>query len=162
LLFNLLVFFATSFWGWIGDRLGRRWAMIIPSAIAVFIAPLYLLTTNYILIAVAFVVQGMFGGAVYSQQPTYLSERFPTEVRATAIGFCFHQGAIFGGFVPLVLTFFGEYYKIGLAIPMLAGTVVGATGIIISLLMSPETRGKELVADLVVAGVARGWNRRPC
>jgi MFS transporter, SHS family, lactate transporter len=40
LLFNLLVFFATSFWGWTGDRLGRRWAMIIPSAIAVFIAPL--------------------------------------------------------------------------------------------------------------------------
>jgi SHS family lactate transporter-like MFS transporter len=74
------------------------------------------------LIAVAFVLQGMFGGAVYSQQPTYLSERFPTEVLATAIGFCFHQGAIFGGFVPLVLTFFGEYYKIGLAIPMLAGT----------------------------------------
>jgi hypothetical protein len=36
LLFNLLAFFATSFWGWIGDRLGRRWAMIIPSAIAVF------------------------------------------------------------------------------------------------------------------------------
>jgi SHS family lactate transporter-like MFS transporter len=103
------------------------------------------------LIAVAFVVQGMFGGAVYSQQPTYLSERFPTEVRATAIGFCFHQGSIFGGFVPLPLTFFGEYYKIGLAIPMLAGTVVGATGIIISLLMSPETRGKELVADLAVA-----------
>jgi VIT1/CCC1 family predicted Fe2+/Mn2+ transporter len=44
--------------------------------------------------------------------------------------------------VPLVLTFFGEYYKIGLAIPMLAGTVVGATGIIISLLMSPESRGR--------------------
>jgi MFS family permease len=37
---------ATSFWGWIGDRLGRRWAMIIPSAVAVFIAPVYLLTTN--------------------------------------------------------------------------------------------------------------------
>jgi hypothetical protein len=51
-------------------------------------------------------------------------------VRATAIGFA------------SVLTFFSEYYKIGLAIPMLAGTVVGATGIIISLLISPETRGK--------------------
>ncbi len=34
--------------------------------------------------------------------PPYLAERFPTEVRA----FCFHQGAIWGGFVPLVLTFF--------------------------------------------------------
>jgi SHS family lactate transporter-like MFS transporter len=151
LLFNLLVFIATSFWGWIGDRLGRRWAMIIPSAIAVFIAPFYLLTTNFAWIAAAFVLQGIFGGSVYSQQPTYLSERFPTEVRATAVGFCFHQGAIFGGFVPIVLTFIAEYFKIGLAIPMLAGTVLGATGIVISLLISPETRGKEFVADLEVA-----------
>lgn len=151
LLSNLVVFFATGFWGWVGDRLGRRWAMIIPSAIAVFIAPLYLLTADFTWIVVGFVVQGAFGNAVYSQQPTYLSERFPTEVRATAIGFCFHQGAIFGGFVPLVLSFFAEHYQIGLAIPMLAGTLVGAIGIVISLLISPETRGKELVPDLVVA-----------
>jgi SHS family lactate transporter-like MFS transporter len=125
--------------------------MIIPSAIAVFVAPLYLLTADYTWIAVAFVIQGMFGGAVYSQQPTYLSERFPTEVRATAAGFCFHQGAIFGGFVPIVLTFFAEHYKLGFAIPMLAGTLVGAVGIVVSLLISPETKGKELEADLVVA-----------
>ena len=45
--------------------------------------------------------------------PPYLSERFPTEVRATASGFCFHQGAIFGGFVPLVLTYFATHYKSG-------------------------------------------------
>jgi SHS family lactate transporter-like MFS transporter len=151
LLFNLMVFFATSFWGWTADRIGRRWSMIIPSTIALFVAPLYLLTHDFTLIAAAFVIQGMFGGAVYSQQPTYLSERFPTEVRATAAGFCFHQGAIFGGFVPIVLTYFGDLYQIGLAIPMLVGTLVGASGIIISLLISPETRGKEIVADLVVA-----------
>ena len=151
LLFNLMVFFATSFWGWTADRIGRRWSMIIPSTIALFVAPLYLLTHDFTLIAAAFVIQGMFGGAVYSQQPTYLSERFPTEVRATAAGFCFHQGAIFGGFVPIVLTYFGDLYQIGLAIPMLVGTLVGGSGIIISLLISPETRGKEIVADLVVA-----------
>jgi SHS family lactate transporter-like MFS transporter len=68
-----------------------------------------------------------------------------------SIGFYFHQGAIFGGFVPVVLTFIAEYFQIGLAIPMLAGTVLGASGIVVSLLVSPETRGKELVADLEVA-----------
>ena len=55
-------------------------------------------------IAVGFVLQGFFGAAIYGQNPAYLSERFPTEVRATASAFCYHQGAIFGGFVPLVLT----------------------------------------------------------
>ncbi|MBV9252389.1 MAG: MFS transporter [Acetobacteraceae bacterium] len=151
LLFNLMVFFATSFWGWTADRIGRRWSMIIPSTIALFVAPLSLLTHDFPLIAAAFVIQGMFGGAVYSQQPTYLSERFPTEVRATAAGFCFHQGAIFGGFVPIVLTYLGDLYQIGLAIPMLVWNPGGGSGIIISLLISPETRGKEIVADLVVA-----------
>jgi MFS transporter, SHS family, lactate transporter len=151
LLFNLVGFVAMGFWGWVGDRLGRRWAMIIPAAIAVPLAPLYLLTTSFAIIAIGFVVQGAFGGALYSQLPSYLSERFPTEVRATASAFCYHQGAIFGGFVPLVLTFFAEHYKIGLVTPMLVGTCAAAISVVIALLISPETKGKELVADLVVA-----------
>ena len=61
-----------TMWGWVGDALGRRWAMIIPAAIAVPLAPVYLLSH-------CIVVQGAFGGALYSQLPSYLSERFPTE-----------------------------------------------------------------------------------
>jgi len=151
LLFNLVGFFAMGFWGWVGDQWGRRWAMIIPAAIAVPIAPLYLLHTDFTWIAIGFVVQGAFGGALYSQLPSYLSERFPTEVRATASAFCYHQGAIFGGFVPLVLTFFAEHYQLGLVIPMLVGTVAAAISVVIALLISPETKGKILEAELSIA-----------
>jgi SHS family lactate transporter-like MFS transporter len=151
LLFNLVGFVAMGFWGWVGDQLGRRWAMIIPAAIAVPIAPIYLLHSDFTWIAIGFVVQGAFGGALYSQLPSYLSERFPTEVRATASAFCYHQGAIFGGFVPLVLTFFAEYYHLGLVIPMLVGTVAAATSVVIALLISPETKGKVLEAELSIA-----------
>ena len=38
-----------------------------------------------------------------------------------------HQGAIFGGFVPLVLTYFAVNYRVGLVIPMLVGTCAAAT-----------------------------------
>jgi SHS family lactate transporter-like MFS transporter len=38
-------------------------------------------------------------------EPSYLSERFPTEVRATAAAFCYHQGAIFAGLVAPGLTY---------------------------------------------------------
>jgi SHS family lactate transporter-like MFS transporter len=31
---------------------------------------------------------------MHVQYPAYLSERFPTEVPATAVAFCYHQGAI--------------------------------------------------------------------
>jgi SHS family lactate transporter-like MFS transporter len=125
--------------------------MIIPAALAVPIAPIYLLTSDFTWITIGYVLQGAFGGALYSQLPSYLSERFPTEVRATAAGFCYHQGAIWGGFVPVVLAFCAEYFQIGLVIPMLVGTVAAAASVVIALLLSPETKGKELTAELVVA-----------
>jgi len=151
LFFNLIGFAAMSFWGWTGDRLGRRWSMIIPAAIAVPIAPLYLLTNDFSWIFLGYVLQGAFGGAIYSQLPSYLSERFPTEVRATASAFCYHQGAIFGGLVPVVLTFCAEYFQVGLVVPMLIATVAAATSVVIALLISPETKGTVFVAELQVA-----------
>jgi MFS transporter, SHS family, lactate transporter len=148
---NIIGFLAMSFWGYVAEILGRRWAMIIPAALAVPIAPMYLMTTDFTWIAAGFLLQGAFGGALYSQLPSYLSERFPTEVRATAAGFCYHQGAIWGGFVPPVLTYFAVAYNLSFAVPMLIGTVVAATSVVITLLISPETKGKELTSDLVVA-----------
>jgi SHS family lactate transporter-like MFS transporter len=80
-----------------------------------------------------------------------LCERFPIEVRATASAFCYHQGAIFGGLVAPVLTYVAANYGVGLGVSMLAGTVVGAVSNICALLLSPETKGKVLAADLVLA-----------
>ncbi|HEX2646838.1 MAG TPA: MFS transporter, partial [Candidatus Dormibacteraeota bacterium] len=88
---------------------------------------------------------------LYSQLPSYLSERFPTEVRATAAAFCYHQGAIFGALVPWVLALAAETFGTGLVIPMLVGTVAAASSVVVALLLSPETLGRELVPDLVVA-----------
>src|SRR6266566_1623736 len=96
---NILSFLGMSFWGWTADIIGRRWAMMIPATIAIFVAPLYLFTSDPLWITVGFGLQGAFGGALYSQLPSYLAERFPTEVRATASAFCYHQGAILGGLV---------------------------------------------------------------
>jgi len=35
-----------------------------------------------------------------------MTERFPTEARATASAFCYHLGTIFGGIVPPLITYF--------------------------------------------------------
>jgi SHS family lactate transporter-like MFS transporter len=149
---NVVVFVASGSWGWVADRIGRRWAMIIPALLAIPVAPLYLLTHNVLLIAIGFMLQGACGGGgMQGQMPTYLSERFPTEVRATASGFCFHQGAIWGGLVPLVLTFFAVHYDLGFAIPMMIGTCLGALSFACALLVSPETKGTVMVPDLVIA-----------
>jgi SHS family lactate transporter-like MFS transporter len=152
MLQSLMFFLSAAFWGWYADRFGRRMAIIITALLTIPVAPLYLLTTNYTMIVIFFTLQGAFGGGgMHVQYPHYLSERFPTEVRATASGFCYHQGAIFGGLVGPVLAYLATDWHLGFAIPMMIGTTVAAASLVAAMLVSPETRGKELVADLAVA-----------
>jgi len=152
MLQSALFFLSGSAWGWVADRIGRRWAMILPAICGIPIVPLYLLTTNYTTIVVFFALQGLFAaGGIFGQNPSYLAERFPTEVRATAAGFCYHQGAIFGGLVGPILAYLATDLHLGFAIPMMIGTLLGLVSFIAALLVGPETKGKVLVSDLVVA-----------
>jgi len=152
LLQNLVFFLSSPLWGWLADRIGRRWAIIIPAVIAIPITPAYLLTSDYTMIVVFFALQGAFAaGGMHVQYPAYLAERFPTEVRATAGGFVYHQGAIFGGLVGPVLAYLATSWQIGFAIPMLIGTTLGCLSLILSILLSPETKGKVLQAELSLA-----------
>jgi SHS family lactate transporter-like MFS transporter len=148
---NGLTFLASFLWGSLADKIGRRWAMIIPAVIGAAIAPIYLLTTDYTILVAAFSLQGAFGGAIYGINPTYASERFPTEVRATGAAFCYHVGAIAGGMVPPVLAWFAIEWHMGFAVPMLVGTLGGLVSFVITLFLSPETKGKILMADLEIA-----------
>ena len=149
---NLVTFLASVGWGCVADKYGRRAAMIIPALIAIPLAPVYLLSSNFALIWWGFVLQGAAGsGGMQGQMATYLRERFPTEVRATASGFCYHQGAIWGGLVAPIIAYVATSWGIGYAIPMMVGTMVFASSYVAALLLGPETKGKELVADLVAA-----------
>jgi MFS transporter, SHS family, lactate transporter len=152
LLQSLMFFVSGSLWGWFADRVGRRWAIMLPAILTIPVAPLYLLTTDYTMIVIFFALQGAFGaGGMHAQYPAYLAERFPTEVRATAGGFVYHQGAIFGGLVGPVLAYLATSWQLGFAIPMPAGTTLACVSLILAMAVSPETRGKELVPDLIVA-----------
>jgi SHS family lactate transporter-like MFS transporter len=156
-LANVATFFSSCFFGAVADKLGRRWAMIIPATIGIFVTPFYLgfLTTSYPILVTAFTVQGLFVGAIYGQNPSYLSERFPTSVRATAAGFCYHQGAIWGGLCGPLLGAWAARAG-GFAVPMLITTFGALVVFILALLAGPETKGKQLTADLELSdsGVA--------
>jgi MFS transporter, SHS family, lactate transporter len=149
LLSNLALFVGQGFWGRVSDRIGRRWSIIIPALIGCIVAPAYLLTDDLNWIIGGFVIQGFFGGAIPGQTPSYLTERFPTEVRCTASGFCYHVGLIFGGLVPPVISYFAIEQQMGFAMPMLIGTLVGAASVVSALLISPETKGKVFNPDLI-------------
>jgi len=149
---NIVVFLASSGWGWVSDRIGRRAAMIIPAVCSIPLVPIFLFAGNFTWVVLAFVAYGMFaGGGMFGQVPSYLTERFPTEIRATATGFCYHAGTIPGAMVPPILTYFAINWHLDFAIPMAIAVLFGLVNLIASLALGPETRGREIVPDLVVA-----------
>ena len=116
------------------------------------LAPMYLLSTNFLWVALGFIAQGVCaGGGMQGQMVPYLNERFPTEIRATATAFCYHQAAIFGGFVPLILTASAEYFGTGLAEPMIVATWIGCVAWSLAAYYGPETKDTVMVPDLAVA-----------
>lgn len=151
---NIVVFAGNMLWGVVADKYGRRPAIYVPALLAILVTPLYLWTKDPTLIVGGFILQGIFGGAIYGQNPSYLCERFPTEVRATASGFVYHQGAIWGGLVAPVLTYFAIEQNMGFAMPMLISTSIFLVLVAICVLLGPETKGKHLTADIEVFKVA--------
>jgi SHS family lactate transporter-like MFS transporter len=149
LLSNLASFAGCGLWGWVADRIGRRWSMIVLAIIGSIVAPVYLLPNDLAWIIAGFVIQGFFVGSIVALNPSYLSERFPTEVRSTASGFCYHFGAVVGSFVPPVISYLAIEQHMGFGSPMLVGTVAGCASVVIALLISPETKGKVLGSDLM-------------
>ena len=147
---NLIVFGGNAVWGYVSDKFGRRPGIYIPAIIGIFVTPLYLFTQDPVWVVAGFIFQGFFAGSIYGQNPSYLCERFPTEVRATASGFVYHQGAIFGGFIAPVLSYFANEMKMGYAMPMMLSTMFFSVLVVIFVLLGPETRGKHLTSDLEV------------
>jgi MFS transporter, SHS family, lactate transporter len=147
---NIVIFIGDSLWGLVADKWGRRAGIIVPATLAIFVTPLYLWTTVPIYIIGGFILQGIFGGSIGGQGPSYLSERFPTEVRATATGFIYHQGAIWGGLIAPVLTYMAVQMNMGFAMPMMISTMLFLVIVVISVLLGPETKGKRLTPDLEV------------
>jgi MFS transporter, SHS family, lactate transporter len=147
---NIITFLASAFWGAASEKVGRRWALMIPTFIAIFIAPLYLSTTDPTLFLILFMLMICFVGGKDALNPGWLSERFPTEVRATAAGFVYHQGAVWGAFVAPVLTYFAVHQQMGFATPMLYATVGSLIVYVIAVYLGPETKGMQMTAALEI------------
>jgi hypothetical protein len=59
--------------------------------------------------------------------------------------------AIWGGLISPLLILYATTHQIGLSGPILVTTVVGLAIFLVAVLLSPETKGKVLIADLTVA-----------
>ena len=103
---------------------------------------LFLGVSTYGPYPILLLIYGFFVVGIFSGHPIYMSELFPTHVRATAVAFCNGSGRMFTSFGPLVA---------GLLVVQLGG-LSNATGImtgfavlsIIAVLLGRETRDEQL------------------
>jgi SHS family lactate transporter-like MFS transporter len=121
-------------------RMGRRGAATIATLVGILVVPLYVLTTSGTWLLVGAIMMGFFGAGNFGIVPGYLTERFPTIVRAGGAGLAYHVGAGLGSFTP---TLVGMLQDRGLALPTAMAACIAASGALVIALMwlGPETRG---------------------
>ncbi|WP_339485557.1 MFS transporter [Pseudomonas sp. EL_65y_Pfl2_R95] len=144
----LAVLVSGSFFGyvagsWLGDSVGRR-ATLITFALggictALIYSSLTVSSTTLLLISfpLGFVATGMFGVI-----GSLLTELFPTELRASGLGFCYNVGRGIAGLAPAVIGATAD--RMGITNAIVTYVVCAYTLVVLVAILLPETRGLTL------------------
>jgi len=136
----------SAFWGGVSEgQLGRRGAVTCAAALGVAVSPLYLMSGDPRVLLIGAVLVGFGAHGMWGAFPSYITERFPSDVRGAGAGFCYHAGALGGS-----LTSFGIGYLVdsGWSLPAAMTTSIVASGLVVSMLiwLGPETRGRRFTS----------------
>jgi MFS family permease len=144
----LMVIIAGSFCGYIAgaymaDRYGRRPNFFIFAILSGVIAYLYtelaLSDTQMLVLGfpLGFAASGIFGG-----MGAYLTELFPSAVRATGQGFAYNFGRGIGALFPSLVGYLSKTVGLAAAIGMFAAGAYAV--VLIAAFLLPETKGRAL------------------
>lgn len=144
----LMVVILGSFFGYVcgaflADRLGRRPNFIIfavLSAISVF-CYMQLELTNTQMLILGFPL-GFTASGIYSGMGAFLTELYPSAVRANGQAFSYNFGRAVGALFPGLVGYISAKYSLGTAIAMFAGGAYCLVLVVTCFL--PETKGKQL------------------
>ncbi len=144
ILLQLGAFAGYLSFGWFADRLGRRPAFTMFMAGATIVVPVYAYAASdaRVLLLVGPLL-GFFAHGYFSLFGTLLAELFPTEIRATAQGFCYNIGRLVAAASPFLIGAAIDAGGFRAALASMALFFAMAGGIIWLL---PETKGTELVS----------------
>lgn len=131
--------------GYVADRLGRKWAFVLYFVAAALCVPVFTLIENETMVLVFGAVMALFGTGFYSGFGPTLAELFPTEIRAFAQGFIYNTGRATSAIAPAVVGLLAGHFGVGMALTGTAAFYVLAA--LIVLLFLPETKGQELTTD---------------
>ena len=132
----------SAFWGGVSQgRLGRRGAVTCAAALGVLVSPLYLLSSNMWVLGVGALLVGFGAHGMWGAFPSYITERFPSDVRGAGAGFCYHAGALVGSFTSYAI---GHLVDTGWTLPAAMTIAIAVSGVAVSLMiwLGPETRDR--------------------
>lgn len=144
----LLVIIVGSFIGYLTgayftDKLGRRVNLLVFSVLSVATILLYtqLELTNSEMLILGFPL-GFAASGIFSGVGAYLTELFPSAVRANAQGFSYNLGRGLGALFPSLVGLLAKTHGLGTAIGLFAGGAYAM--VLVTVFFLPETRGKEI------------------
>ena len=131
---------------WMADRYGRKKLFITFSigAIILVLAYTQLNITNGMIMWLGFPL-GFFSAGYFSGMGAFLTELFPTRLRGSGQGFCYNFGRGMGALFPTFVGYFSTQYGLGSAIAVFAVIAYGL--FLLTAILLPETRGRELMVD---------------
>jgi SHS family lactate transporter-like MFS transporter len=132
----------SAFWGGLSQgRLGRRGAVTCAAALGVVVSPLYLMSTDTSVLLMGALLVGFGAHGMWGAFPSYITERFPSEVRGAGAGFCYHAGALVGSFTSYGI---GHLVDSGWTLPDAMTVAIAASGVAVALMiwLGPETRDR--------------------
>ncbi len=137
--------------GTIADWLGRKAAFCIYLIATGILVPIYgTLRDPMLLLCVAPLI-GFFGSGYFAGFGAFISELFPTNIRATAQGFIYNLGRGASSMAPIIIGYAAGLWGFGSALAVIS--VFCATALI-ALFFLPETKGVDL-SSLDVATTAK-------
>jgi MFS family permease len=133
----------SAFWGGVSQgRLGRRGAITCAAVIGIAVSPLYLMSADWRVLLIGAVLVGFGAHGMWGAFPSYVTERFPSDVRGAGAGFCYHAGALVGSFTSFAI---GRLVDLGWTLPGAMTMAIAVSGLAVSTViwLGPETRGRQ-------------------
>jgi MFS family permease len=129
--------------GYLSDIIGRRnnFTLFAACSFAAVVLYTYLPISDSVMLVLGFPL-GFFTQGIFGAIGPFLSEQFPTAIRATGQGFSYSFGRAVGSFVPTLVGILSATLPLGQAIGIVS--LGGYALVIITAYLMPETRGISL------------------
>jgi len=130
-----------TLFGFSADAFGRRKSYVVYLLIAAALVPIFGSVKGLVPLLLLGPLVGFFGTGFFSGFSAIASELFPTEIRATAMGFSYNIGRGFSALAPFAVGYIATRFSFFYGFLLLAG--VFFLGAMLALAL-PETKGKQL------------------